>query len=183
MFGLIGFRAEVTTSLLVVAAIVAVLWVGFFLYTKVHVTPARAIRWLFAPRDWSILRTFRMATLGRYGAIVLLRAPMFFVSLCLHYYAAHAFGVYIPFTQMLTFLPVIFMLAALPVTVAHLGTTQAAWIFFFNQYATVPQLLAFSLAAHLVFTATRALLGVIWLPAAYFDLRRDVPDGIVVAKS
>jgi hypothetical protein len=62
------------------------------------------------------------------------------------------------------------MLAALPVTVAHLGTTQAAWIFFFSQYASAPRLLAFSLAAHLAFTSTRALLGVVWLPAAYLDL-------------
>jgi hypothetical protein len=183
MLGLIGFRAEVTISLLAVAVIVAIFWVVFFLYTKLHVTPSGALRWLFAPRDWSILRTFRMATLGRYAAIVIVRAPMFFVSLCLHYYAAHAFGIYIPFSQMLTFLPVIFMLAALPVTVAHLGTTQAAWIFFFHQYAAVPRLLAFSLAAHLVFASTRALLGVIWLPAAYFDLRRGVPDAVVVTRS
>jgi len=183
MLGLIGFRAEVTTSLLVVAGTVAVFWMVFFLYTKLHVTPTSAMRWLFAPRDWSILRTFRMATLGRYGAIVILRAPMFFVSLCLHYYAAHAFGVHIPFSQMLTFLPVIFMLAALPVSVAHLGTTQAAWIFFFNQYATVPRLLAFSLAAHLVFASTRALVGVVWLPTAYFDLRRGLPHAVVVTKS
>jgi hypothetical protein len=95
---------------------------------------------------------------------------MFLVSLCLHYYAAHAFGIRIPFVQMLTFLPVIFMLAALPVTVAHLGTTQAAWIFFFSQYAPAPRLLAFSLAAHLVFASTRAVVGVLWLPSAYFDL-------------
>jgi hypothetical protein len=183
MLGLIGFRAEVTTSLLVVAGMVALFWVVFFLYTKLHVTPTGAMRWLFAPRDWSILRTFRMATLGRYVAVVIVRAPMFFVSLCLHYYAAQAFGIHIPFSQMLTFLPVIFMLAALPVTVAHLGTTQAAWIFFFNQYAPVPRLLAFSLAAHLVFSLTRALLGVIWLPAAYFDLRGGVPHAVAVTKS
>ena len=43
---------------------------------------------------------------SRYVQVVLLRAPMFFVSLCLHYYAAHAFGIHIPFAQMLTFLPV-----------------------------------------------------------------------------
>ena len=183
MLGLLGFRAEVTTSLLVVAGVVALFWVVFFLYTKLHVTPIRAVRWLFAPREWAILRTFRMATLGRYAAIVLLRAPMFFVSLCLHYYAARAFGIHIPFSQMLTFLPVIFMLAALPVTVAHLGTTQAAWIFFFSQYAPVPRLLAFSLAAHLVFASTRALLGVIWLPAAYFDLRSGAPQAMAVTKS
>jgi len=156
MLGLIGLRAEVTRSLLAVAAIVAVFWI--------------VVRLVLVPRTWSIVRTFRLATAGRYVEIVLLRAPMFFVSLCLHYYAAHAFGIRIPFSQMLTFLPVVFMLAALPVTVAHLGTTQAAWIFFFSQYAPAPRLLAFSLAAHLVFASTRALLGVVWLPSAYFDL-------------
>jgi len=156
MLGVIGFRAEVTRSLVAVAAGVAIFWL--------------VVRWLLAPRDWSLLRTFHLATAPRYAEIVLLRAPMFFVSLCLHYYAAHAFGIDIPFRQMLTFLPVIFMLAALPVTVAHLGTTQAAWIFFFGQYASAPRLLAFSLAAHLVFASTRALLGVLWLPVAYFDL-------------
>jgi len=157
MLGLLGLHAEVSRSLLAVAAGVALFWL--------------VVRWLLAPRDWSISRTFRLATPARYGQIVLLRAPMFFVSLCLHYYAAQAFGIHIPFWQMLTFLPVIFMLAALPVTVAHLGTTQAAWIFFFSQYAAAPRLLAFSLAAHLVFSFTRAMLGVAWLPAAYFDLQ------------
>jgi len=103
MLGLLGLRAEVSRSLLAVAAGVALFWL--------------MVRWLLAPRDWSISRTFRLATPARYAQIVLLRAPMFFVSLCLHYYAAHAFGIYIPFSQMLTFLPVIFMLAALPVTV------------------------------------------------------------------
>jgi hypothetical protein len=65
---------------------------------------------------------------------------------------------------------VIFMAAALPITVAHLGTTQAAWIYFFGHDAPAPTLLAFSLAAHLAFTFTRALLGVLWLPVAYSDL-------------
>ena len=157
MLGLLGLRAEVSRSLLAVAGGVAVFWL--------------IVRWLLAPRDWSLSRTFRLATPARYAQIVLLRAPMFFVSLCVHYYAARAFGIRIPFFQLLTFLPVIFMLAALPVTVAHLGTTQAAWIFFFSQYAPVPRLLAFGLAAHLVFSLTRAMLGVAWLPAAYFDLQ------------
>lgn len=166
MLGLLGLRAEVSRSLLVVAAAVAIFWL--------------VVRWLLAPRAWSISRTFRLATPTRYAQIVLLRAPLFFVSLCLHYYAAHAFGIHIPFPQMLTFLPVIFMLAALPVTVAHLGTTQAAWIFFFSQFAPVPRLLAFSLAAHLVFSFTRAMLGVVWLPAAYIELqpRTLQPDKI-----
>jgi len=170
MLGIVGFRADVTGGLLAVAASVAALWMIFFLYTRLHVTPTRLVRRALAPREWPIFRTFRLATLSRYAQVVLLRAPMFVVSLCAHYYAARAFGIHIPFGQMLAFLPVIFMLAALPVTVAHLGTTQAAWIFFFSQYASAPRLLAFSLAAHLAFTSTRAIVGVLWLPTAYFDL-------------
>ena len=166
MLGLLGFRAEVSRSLLAVAAGVAIAWLG--------------VRWLLAPRAWAILRTFRLATPARFATIVLLRAPMFVVSLCLHYYAAHAFGIHIPFSQLLAFLPVIFMLAALPVTVAHLGTTQAAWIFFFSDYAPEPRLLAFSLAAHLVFASTRALLGVLWLPSAYLDLIQKAPTRQIV---
>jgi hypothetical protein len=177
MLGILGVRAEVTGGLLAVTAGVAALWVLFFAYTKLQVTPATLLSALVAPREWSIFRTLRLATAARYAQVVLLRAPMFAVSLGAHYFAAQAFGIHIPFAQMLAFLPVIFMLAALPVTVAHLGTTQAAWIFFFGQYAPAPKLLAFSLAAHFAFSFTRAALGVIWLPAAYFDLVPRISTG------
>lgn len=170
MLGVFGFRTDVTTGLLPIAAAVALFWIAFFAYTRLHVTPGRALQWLFAPREWLVLRTFRRATAVRYAQIVLLRAPMFLVSLGAHYYGAHAFGIHIPFGQMLTFLPVIFMVAALPVTVAHLGTTQAAWLLFFGRFASAPRLLAFSLVAHFTFAATRALLGLAWLPVAYGEL-------------
>jgi hypothetical protein len=175
MLGILGFRSEITPSLLPVAAAVAVFWILFFAYARLRITPARAVRWLFAPREWQLFRTFRRAEAIRYVQIVLLRAPMFLVSLAAHYFAAHAFGISIPFGQLLTFLPVIFMVAALPVTVAHLGTTQAAWIYFFGQYAAAPRLLAFSLVAHLTFTLTRALFGLAWLPVAYADLTAPAP--------
>lgn len=186
--GIIGFSSRTTRDLLWVPPAVALFWLVFLLYAKggpARATPIAAAvgrdipegqrslrggRWVAPPRDWSLLRTFRIASLGRYVQIVLLRVPMFFVSLLVHYFAAKTFGIEIPFTEMLIFLPVIFMLAALPITVAHLGTTQGAWIFFFGAYAPADRLLAFSLAAHLTFTATRALLGLVFLPRAYADL-------------
>jgi hypothetical protein len=170
MLGILAFQSEVTASLLPLAGAVAAFWIGFFAYTKLHITPGKAVRWLFAPREWQLFRTFRRATLARYLQIVLLRMPMFAVAVCAHYFGARAFGIDIPFGHLLTFLPVVFMVAALPVTVAHLGTTQAAWIYFFGQFAPAPKLLAFSLVAHLTFTLTRALLGLLWLPVAYGDL-------------
>ena len=50
-------------------------------------------------------------------------------------------------------------------------------LFFFGQYAPAPRLLAFSLAAHLTFPLTRALLGVVWLPVAYRDLTGGFEKG------
>jgi hypothetical protein len=172
MLGVFGFRAEVTTDLVWIASAVGGFWLTFFAYARLHVTPRRVWAWLFAPREWLVFRTFRRASAIRYAEAVLLRAPMFLASLAAHYYGAHAFGIDVPFAQMLTFLPVIFMAAALPITVAHLGTTQAAWLLFFGRFAPAPRLLAFSLVAHLTFVVTRALVGAAWLPAAYGDLRR-----------
>ncbi|MBI3262117.1 MAG: flippase-like domain-containing protein [Acidobacteria bacterium] len=159
--GILMVRQQVRTELAWAPPMVAVFWLVFFV----------SRHWLSgAMREWTLLRTFRMAPPSRYVQIVLLRAPMFFVSLWVHYLAARSFGIEIPFGPMLAFLPVIFMLAALPITVAHLGTTQAAWIFFFGGYAPAEKLLAFSLAAHLTFTTTRTLLGLAFLPRAWADL-------------
>ncbi|HSC28612.1 MAG TPA: lysylphosphatidylglycerol synthase domain-containing protein [Vicinamibacterales bacterium] len=169
--GILQVTSDVPPELLWVPPGVAVLWLTVFAYFRLGATP-RGARWLSAPREWSLLRTFRLAPAHRYGQVVLLRAPMFFVSLCLHAVAARAFGLDIPFTHLVAFLPVIFMIAALPITVARLGTTQAAWLFFFAPYAEAPRLLAFSLAAHLTFVATRSLVGLAFLPRAYRDLVR-----------
>jgi hypothetical protein len=47
----------------------------------------------------------------------------------------HAFGVPVPVVDALAALPVVFLVAALPISVQGLGTTQAAMIFFFARYA------------------------------------------------
>lgn len=156
-------------------------WLFFLSYVRLDFAPWRVVlspvSGLFPPlrgrgrvREWALLRTFRMAAPKRYVQVVLLRAPMFLVSLLLHYMAVQTFGMEIPLGRLMAFLPVVFMLASLPVTVAHLGTTQAAWIFFFNDYAAESQLLAYSLASHLAFVLGRALLGLVFLPRAYKDL-------------
>jgi hypothetical protein len=168
--GLLVAGPEVSGALGGLVAAVAALWLLVLLYSRWRIGPSRLLRWLLKPQGWAIFRTFRLATIGRYGRIVALRAPMFFASLCFHYLAAPAFGLSIPFGAMMVNLPIVFMIAALPITVAHLGTTQAAWLVLFRPYGPPAQLVAFSLAAHLTFTATRALLGLVFVPRVYADL-------------
>jgi hypothetical protein len=184
--GILQIRGEVARELLWGPPLVAAVWLAVFTYSRLAPTSpaidparpqgpaARILRVVLAPRGWALMRTFRLAPVRRYVQIILLRAPMFFVSLCLHYVAARAFGLALPLVALVAFLPVVFMIAALPITVARLGTTQAAWVFFFGAYADAPTLLAFSLAAHLTFAATRALLGVAFLPWAYAELTAPI---------
>ena len=177
--GMVLGYERIPAKLFWVPPAVAVFWLFFLLYARAGLSPWTVVRRIIGlgsssiaggPREWSLFRTFKIAPVARYLQIVLLRAPMFFASLCFHYVAAGAFGIHIPFLALLTFLPVIFMLAALPITVAHLGTTQVAWIFFFGDYADEPRLLAFSLAAHATFMTTRAALGLCFTAKAYRDL-------------
>ncbi len=164
MVGVLASRGEAPWRLLLIAPAIALAWLLFLLYAKCGITLA-VLRGQSPPR-FSLLRTFQVAPARRYAEVMLLRMPMFFVSLTAHYFAARAFGIALPFTAVLTFLPVIFMAAALPVTVAHLGTTQAAWVLFFGRYAPPSRLLAFSLAAHLSFMIMRVAFSLVFaLPA------------------
>src|SRR5919106_856047 len=96
--GILGIRAAVPRELLWVPPAIALVWLAVFAYTRagrVDESAARSDeprgpdrmvqRWLVAPREWALLRTFRLAPARRYFPVVLPRAPMFFVSLCLHY--------------------------------------------------------------------------------------------------
>ncbi len=118
----------------------------------------------------TLLGTFKTIRLKDGLLILALKGAVFLLSLLVHKYALTLFGVNIPSLQLLTFLPLVFMIGALPVTVAHLGTSQAAWIFFFKDYAQEADLLAYSLVSHLTFMLANGTIGVLFMPKAYADL-------------
>lgn len=99
------------------------------------------------------------------------RACAMALTIWLYLPATKAFGVDIPAGALATLLPVIFLLAILPIPGAYLGLTQGAWVALFSPYALPADLLAFSIAAQAAFLATRALIGLLCLPAAFGILR------------
>lgn len=75
-----------------------------------------------------------------------------------------------PFIKLMLFLPLVFLAAALPISVAHLGTSQAAWLLFFSGNAPDVKILAYSLAAHFTFMLCNGLIGLVFLPRASREL-------------
>ena len=127
-----------------------------------QVDPAR----LAARPGAHILRALQIAGVRHYLLALLYKAPNFFLAILVHYLAVQQFGLQIPFLALLAFLPVVFLAASLPITVAHLGTSQAAWLFFFSAYGAEARLLAYSLAAHFTFMMLNSLIGLCFLRQA-----------------
>jgi hypothetical protein len=165
--GMILVRETLPLPLLLAPLGLGILWLLFLSW--VH-GKFRFLGRLLRARDWRLVRTFRLASPVRYAQVLLLKAPLLLVAVVAHYYAIRAFGFEIPLLRLLATLPIIFVVGALPINVARLGTTPLAWIFFHGDAVDPSKLLAYSLAAHLTFMLANAVLGVAFLPRAYREL-------------
>ncbi len=123
--------------------------------------------WLYGERialvsrlwAWPIFASFRKARLGAYAKLALMRLAFLAVFIGNYWFAVQAFQLEIPARQIVAAVPVISFVGVVPVTVAGLGTVQAATIYLFSEFAPEAALLALSLAVTAVMTVLRALLG------------------------
>ncbi|MCC6763257.1 MAG: flippase-like domain-containing protein [Deltaproteobacteria bacterium] len=146
-------------------------YVALYVYFGAHVAFFRlAGDRLTQDKAAGMLRSFRLAHLRHYLLLVLFKAPNFLMATIVYYYALQCFGLHLSYLELLVFLPVIFLSAALPIGVAHLGAPQYFWLHFFGDQAPEASLLAFSLTAHVTFMVMNATLGVPFLPRATREL-------------
>lgn len=128
------------------------------------------------PPRWRLLQSLRRAGPRHYAAVFALKAPLIIAAAVGHHFALGAFGIRIPVGALLATLPIIFLAGALPIAVARIGTSQAAWIYFHAGAAALSPggeaaLLAYSLSAHLTFLLLNAALSAPFLPAAWRTIR------------
>lgn len=126
--------------------------------------------WIDASPARAIARTFVQARPADYAVVLAIKAPSFLGSLIVQFFALSLYGIAIPFAKLVLFLPLVFLAAALPIAVAHLGTSQAAWLLFFSVNAPPATILAYSLAAHFTFMFCNGLIGLFFLPRAAREL-------------
>jgi len=125
-------------------------------------------------RDKPLLHAFREARPLQYLLILLFKAPNLIAAVFIYTHALQLFQVHIFFGQLLAFLPVIFLAAALPLPF-HAGALLL-WTVLFPDY---PEVGAFSLVMHSFFVSFNAVIGLIFLPRANRELfgesRADQP--------
>ncbi|MGH7949961.1 MAG: lysylphosphatidylglycerol synthase domain-containing protein [Candidatus Binataceae bacterium] len=165
-----------TTQEQIVAALRIAYVVAWLLLAAIMVLFAIARRrgrmreWIETSRFGAIAGSFLKAHPLDYLTVLAIKAPTLLGSIVAHYFALRLFGISIPMVELLLFLPLVFLAAALPIAVAHLGTSQAAWLLFFAGSASNARILAYSLAAHFTFMLCNGLLGLCFLPRASREL-------------
>ena len=116
-------------------------------------------------RDKPLLVAFRRARPIHYLLLVLFKAPNLLGAVVVYTIALDLFQVEASIGQMLAFLPVIFLAAALPLPF-HAGALLF-WTVLFPDY---PEVGAFSLVMHTFFVLFNAAIGVLFLPKANKEL-------------
>ena len=116
-------------------------------------------------RETPILAAFRQARPVHYLLIVLFKAPNLIGAVIVYTFALDLFQVEVSLGQMLAFLPVIFLAAALPLPF-HAGALLL-WTVLFPDY---PEVAAFSFVMHTFFVLFNAAIGVLFLPCANREL-------------
>jgi hypothetical protein len=158
-------------AILRVAYIVAwVLLAAIIIFFAAARRSDRIRNWVENGRAGALLATFMKARPLDYVAVLAIKAPSFLASVVAQYYALALYGIAVPFIKLMLFLPLVFLAAALPISVAHLGTSQAAWLLFFSGNAPDVKILAYSLAAHFTFMLCNGLIGLVFLPRASREL-------------
>ena len=116
-------------------------------------------------RDAQIFRAFREARPIHYLLLLLFKAPNLLGAVMVYTFALQLFNVEVGFGQMLAFLPVIFLAAALPLPF-HAGALLL-WTVLFPEF---PEVGVFSLIMHTFFVLFNAAIGVVFLPKANAEL-------------
>jgi Lysylphosphatidylglycerol synthase TM region len=143
---------------------------GIIIFFAIARRSARIRDWVKNGRAGALLATYMQARPLDYLLVLSIKTPTFLASMVAQYYALALYGIAIPFAKLMLFLPLVFLAAALPISVAHLGTSQAAWLLFFSNNASQAKILAYSLAAQLTFMLCNALIGLVFLPRASREL-------------
>lgn len=119
-----------------------------------------------------VVRVFR-AVPRRWGALQLF-GRVLNVSLIILavYFAANAFGMRLPLRAALAYVPVIMLVASLPVNVMGFGAVQGVWLLF-TEWAPGPQILAFQILWNVAVLVANTVRGALFVPR----LLREVAEG------
>jgi uncharacterized membrane protein YbhN (UPF0104 family) len=114
---------------------VVISWLYFWMHIGFY-------RW-YLPRTKRLQRfkqsvffsSFHEAPTARYFKLGAVKSVNFFVGIFAYYFAFPAFGLHVPLLYLVTFIPIVWLIGSIPITIMGFGTVQAAMIWLVAGYA------------------------------------------------
>ncbi|MFA4873807.1 MAG: lysylphosphatidylglycerol synthase transmembrane domain-containing protein [bacterium] len=114
-------------------------------------------------RKRKVFHIFDRAHVSDYLRVAIMRIPIHFTIIISMYVVLKTFGTNIPFTKILSNIPLVFFIGTLPITPGGLGTTNAATVELLSPYLSGPMISSGAIDPRgLLFTAT-----LLWMFANY----------------
>lgn len=125
-------------------------------------------------KDVQVWKTFFEARPVAFILVPFWRGLYFITFIIFFYLGLKAFYIDIPFLHLVVYVPFIFGIGGLPITPFGLGTIQAAMIFFFKEYSTEANIMAFSVSYSTFLLVFRAPIGMYYLRKYNRRLQQDI---------
>lgn len=122
-------------------------------------------------RRQPLLQAFKLSGLKHYGLTLLFKAPTLLGAVMVYTVALQLFNLPVAFGQVLSFLPLIFLAAALPLPL-HAGALLL-WTLLYPEF---PEISAFSFMMSVFFISFNALVGLLFLPRVNRLLTQEEPS-------
>ena len=111
----------------------------------------------------TLLGTFFDAKSISFFILPLWRGLYFLAFVVFFYFGLQTFSIHIPIVKLLVYVPLIFWIGCWPITPFGLGTIQASMVYFFREYATEANILAFSITYSTLLILFRVPIGLYYL--------------------
>jgi len=132
-------------------------------------------------RSRSIFYAFSQARLRHYLVMFGMRAMLAGTYFLLDWLTLLAFGINIPLIELLVYVPIQMLVAALPITIAGIGTVQVAQRVLYGRYAAQALIDAYAVSLVVAYLAPRVLIGVFYLRGASNALAGGTEEPVVQA--
>lgn len=138
---------------------------SILLYVALIYFPRRfPTKWLFKKAANSpLMSTFFEAKTKSFFILPLWRGLYFIAFIVFFYFGLHTFSIHVPLLKLFVYVPLIFWIGCWPITPFGLGTIQASMIFFFKEYSTEANILAFSISYSTLLLLFRVPIGLYYL--------------------
>ena len=127
--------------------------------------------------------SFKVISLHKTLFIFTISLLGFFLSFISTYFIFRSINVTIPFMEIVIYVPIIVLITIIPITIAGLGTREAATIFFFSKYATSESLLSVGILLSFIIVILPSLIGLLFMKKFYSRLIENGRRNINTTKS